>query len=94
MTKITRYIHVEGKVQGVGYRATLRALARKSGVNGWVRNLPDGSVETVIQGDEETITKMHKWCAIGSTGAEVANINSKDLVEYVEDYNDFKIIYE
>lgn len=93
MVQSTKYIHVEGTVQGVGYRATLRALAGKLGVTGWVRNLPDGSVETVIQGDAAIINQVHNWCKTGSSGTIVTNMHTKDLVEYVEDYKNFKIIY-
>ncbi|HWQ68327.1 MAG TPA: acylphosphatase [Methanospirillum sp.] len=53
-------IHIisEGRVQGVGYRMFVLNLARRNQVAGWVRNLPDGRVESVIEGDDERVDAM------------------------------------
>lgn len=93
MEKVTKYIHVFGKVQGVGYRATLRALAYKTSITGWVRNLPDGSVEAVLQGHPDIIKKVLSWCHQGPKQATIDNILVRDLEEYVEEYKDFQITY-
>jgi len=53
-----RRIVVEGRVQGVGYRMFVRDLAAMFHLNGWVKNRPDGTVEAVIEGEEEVVREM------------------------------------
>ncbi len=65
------HVRVEGKVQGVYYRAHARDKATRLGVTGWVRNLPDGSVEVVIEGNEPSVRAMLEWCRNGPARAEV-----------------------
>jgi len=64
-------IQVRGRVQGVFFRAEARARAESLGVAGWIRNLPDGSVEAVFEGENERVESMVGWCRRGPTGAEV-----------------------
>ncbi len=52
---VSRRVIYSGRVQGVGFRATARALARRAGVTGWVRNLPDRRVELVVEGEPEAV---------------------------------------
>ncbi len=52
---IARRAIVSGRVQGVGFRFFARRAAREAGVKGWVRNLPDGNVETLAEGEEEAV---------------------------------------
>jgi acylphosphatase len=72
------HVYVSGKVQGVYYRATTREQARDRGVDGWVRNLDDGRVEAVFEGDEASVESMVEWCHTGSPRAEVEGVE----VEY------------
>ncbi len=65
---------VSGLVQGVGFRYSLRDLAEREGVQGWVRNLPDGRVEAVLEGDEEAVRRLVGWCYSGPPGARVWNV--------------------
>ncbi len=62
---------VHGMVQGVGYRYTMRMIARDTGVAGWVRNLRDGSVEAEIEGTPEQVDEVLAWMAQGPPGAQV-----------------------
>lgn len=62
---------VHGMVQGVGYRYTMRMVARDAGVAGWVRNLRDGSVEAEIEGTPEQVDEVLAWMAHGPPGAHV-----------------------
>lgn len=54
-----RRFQFHGHVQGVGFRYTTRQIARRFPVTGYVRNLPDGTVELVVEGDEDVVTQMH-----------------------------------
>lgn len=62
---------VTGRVQGVGYRFFAERTARELGVRGWVRNLPDGSVETVAEGEEGAILRFFERLREGPRGAQV-----------------------
>lgn len=53
MTRVRVYLFIEGKVQGVFFRQTLRNLARSLSLTGWVRNMPDGRIEAVAEGEKE-----------------------------------------
>ncbi|MEM7715316.1 MAG: acylphosphatase [Cyanobacteria bacterium P01_A01_bin.68] len=69
-----------GKVQGVGYRYSTMNEAKRLGLNGWVRNLPDSRVEAVFEGESEVVEKMIRWCHQGPIAAVVKDV----LVEYSE----------
>lgn len=76
--KIRIHLFVSGKVQGVYFRNNTRIVAIKFGVKGWVRNVEDGRVESVLEGDEESVTAVLKWCHIGPPNAVVDDVK----VEY------------
>lgn len=65
---------VSGRVQGVFFRATCAAEARRRGLGGWVRNLPDGRVEAVFEGPEEAVDAMVAWCRRGPELARVDEV--------------------
>ncbi len=56
---------LRGRVQGVWFRASTREEARRLGLTGWVRNLPDGRVEFVAEGDEAALDQLLSWCRRG-----------------------------
>ncbi len=68
---------VSGRVQGVFFRATCAELARRVGVGGWVRNLPDGRVEGVFEGAPEQVDAMVEWCRRGPPGARVDDVQAE-----------------
>jgi len=72
----TRTVHVriEGRVQGVGFRAFVEARALEQGLVGWVRNRRDGSVEAVLQGAAETVEEMLELCRQGPPAAAVTQV--------------------
>ena len=76
-------LRITGRVQGVWYRGATEAEARRLGVDGWVRNLPDGSVEALVQGEPAAVRALVAWCRTGPSGARVA-----DVVEQVEPSGD------
>jgi len=79
------HVFVSGKVQGVYFRATTREEARERGVTGWVRNLDDGRVEAVFEGDENDVEEMVEFCHDGSPAAEVEDVE----VEWEEATGEF-----
>lgn len=64
-------IRVEGRVQGVAFRASARREALRAGVRGWVRNLPDGRVEAALYGEPEAVRRVIDFCRTGPPGARV-----------------------
>ena len=70
------HIMIKGFVQGVGYRKWARKEAQKAGITGWIRNLPDGSVEALLQGDKDTIEKLLNLYKKGPFLSEVEDIDT------------------
>ncbi len=71
-------VMIRGRVQGVGYRAWAEVTALELGVEGWVRNCRDGSVEAVLAGSEEVVLTMIELCRNGPPGAHVAAIDQRE----------------
>jgi acylphosphatase len=67
---------VRGRVQGVGFRASCARRARDMGLAGWVRNLPDGSVEAVFEGDDDQVDAITAWCGRGPSMAKVEGVET------------------
>ena len=63
-----------GGVQGVGFRYTACDAARRLGVAGWVRNLPDGTVEAVAEGSPAAVAAFAAWCRQGPSMARVTRV--------------------
>lgn len=68
------HLWLSGRVQGVVFRDSAREVAEELGVGGWVRNLPDGRVEVVIEGPPEDVGEMVDWCRHGPPGAYVQDV--------------------
>ncbi len=75
MSTIRRRVLISGMVQGVFFRAYTRDAARRAGVSGWVRNLPDGRVEAVFEGPTESVQTVIQWCHLGSPGSRVEGVD-------------------
>jgi acylphosphatase len=82
---ITVRLEITGRVQGVGFRESMRAVAQALEVNGWVRNREDGNVEAVLQGAESDVERLVAWCHNGPPGANVKYVNAS-LVENSETF--------
>ncbi|WP_254274103.1 acylphosphatase [Haloarcula marina] len=78
MSRKRVHVYVTGRVQGVYYRATTRDTAREHGVDGWVKNLDDGRVEAVFEGDPDAVDEMVEFCYDGSTRANVTDVEIHD----------------
>ena len=77
---------IEGRVQGVYFRAAMCNEAQKLGLTGWVMNCPDGSVQAVAEGSRAPLDRLIAWCHQGPSGARVAKVN----VEWQEPRNNFR----
>ncbi len=77
MAVIQVHVYVSGMVQGVFFRASTRDVAQKLGLAGWVRNLSDGRVEAVFEGDSEKIDKIIEWCHRGPEYAQVSTVETE-----------------
>jgi acylphosphatase len=75
---MTRRIRVGGRVQGVGFRASLQHEARRAGVTGWVRNRADGTVEALLHGAPEAVESLIAWARRGPPGARVSRLLDDD----------------
>jgi acylphosphatase len=69
---------VHGLVQGVFFRDSVRRLAQRERVSGWVRNRPDGAVEAVFEGEAEAVERLVGFCSRGPRGARVERIERFD----------------
>lgn len=74
MASVRAHVTISGMVQGVFFRASTHEAAKKFGLSGWVRNLPDGRVEAVFEGEEEKVREMVDWCGRGPPSAEVSGV--------------------
>jgi acylphosphatase len=80
MEMICRVV-IRGQVQGVGFRAWAEITALELGIEGWVRNRRDGSVEAVLAGSEEAVLTMVESCHDGPPGANVSAVDQTDAAE-------------
>lgn len=85
MKIISVRLEVSGRVQGVGYRDSMRMVAQALDVRGWVRNLADGNVEALLQGEELMVERLIAWCHNGPPGASVRFVQA-DLIDTSEQY--------
>jgi len=72
------HIFVSGRVQGVFYRAETKNNASRLNLTGWVRNLPDGRVEAVIEGKEDNVNALINWCSKGPGFASVTETEVRE----------------
>ncbi len=74
---VRAHVLISGLVQGVFFRAHAREEAQRLGLAGWVRNLRDGRVETLIEGDRSAVEAMIRWCRKGPASAVVKEVNTQ-----------------
>lgn len=74
--RIRRRVVVSGRVQGVAFRAATRRQAAAAGLCGWVRNLADGRVEAVFEGEPKLVAALLAWCREGPGHARVDHVAS------------------
>ena len=78
---------ISGQVQGVFYRAGTKNFAKSLGISGWVRNLPDGKVETTAYGSREQLEQFESWLWQGPPTAQITGVRAEEVpVENIEDF--------
>ena len=91
--KISVQLLVIGKVQGVYFRYNLQLIAKKNSVVGWVRNLPDGRVEALLEGNKDDVDKVIAWSQMGPENARVDDVKTDNL-QYEGKFRDFVIQHD
>ena len=86
------HAYVSGRVQGVFFRSMLADIAESLGVTGWVRNLPDGRVETILEGEKSSVEKVIQFCKRGPSGAYVSDVDI-NWEEARGEFPNFKILH-
>ena len=90
--KARAHVLVGGRVQGVFFRSATQSEAWRWNVKGWVRNLPDGRVEAVFEGEREAVVKLIEFCQRGPPGARVKKVDVS-WENYTGEFKDFRIRY-
>ncbi len=92
MEYLRAQVIIHGLVQGVWFRASTREEAMRIGVGGWVRNLPDGTVQALFEGEKKKVEEIIGWCYKGPPGARVSKV---DIFWefYTGEYKQFDIRY-
>ena len=90
MEKVRVGVHIAGLVQGVYFRYSTQRRAQELGVKGWVRNLMDGSVECLLEGERDTVEDLIRWLHHGPPGARVDHVTTQKE-EYRGDSEGFSI---
>ena len=85
-------LFVTGKVQGVFFRQTLKVMAKKNNIFGWVKNLKDGRVESVLEGDEEKINKLIEWAHNGPANSRVECVEVQNE-KFLAEFSKFDVLY-
>ena len=78
--RVSRRFLITGRVQGVGFRFFAERSARREGLHGWVRNLPDGRVEAAAEGESEALDRFEGQLRQGPRGARVDHVEVEDTV--------------
>ena len=92
MTEYLRlHVFISGKVQGVYYRQNTTTRAQELNISGWIRNLKNGKVEAVFEGEKSNVNKLLEWCYSGPKNAIVSNI---EIVNepFKKEYPNFQIL--
>ena len=92
MAKQRIHLFIKGKVQGVFFRQTTKVMAEKKSVTGWVKNLHDGRVEAVLEGNDMDVSEVVEWCHAGPANAAVDDV---EIIteQYKGEFSKFDILY-
>jgi len=90
--RVRAHVLVTGRVQGVFFRTETQDEAMRHNVAGWVRNLPDGRVEAVFEGEKENVDRLIEFCRRGPPGARVTRVDVS-WEDYTGEFKGFRIRY-
>ncbi len=86
------HLLIKGRVQGVYFRQTMMETAEKNNVLGWVQNLPDNQVESILEGNNSNVDAVIEWAHFGPAGAVVDELKISEE-NYVGEFSEFEIRY-
>ena len=89
--RVARRYLISGRVQGVGFRYFAKDVADREGVTGWVRNLPDGRVEALVEGEQDAVTRVERLLWQGPGGARVSAVAVDDTEPASGAYHEFSV---
>ncbi len=90
--RVRAHLRIYGRVQGVFFRSSMRRRATELGLTGWVRNLPDGSVEAVVEGPKDRVDELIRWAHRGPPLARVDRVEVR-WERVTREFEDFSIVY-
>ena len=90
--KVRAHAIISGRVQGVFFRVETKRAADRIGAFGWVRNLRDGTVEAVFEGEQDRVNAVLEWCKEGPPHAQVSNVDVS-WNDYTGEFKAFEITY-
>ena len=93
MSKQRVRLFVSGKVQGVFFRQALKVMAIKNNVTGWVRNLDDGRVEALLDGDIDGVNTVIEWAHGGPANSRVDDVEIRNE-GFKDEFTDFEVLYQ
>ena len=86
------HLFVSGRVQGVFFRQSLKVIAKKNNVLGWVRNLTDERVEAILEGNSKSVNSVIDWAKTGPANSRVDNIEISNE-EFKNEFSTFEVLY-
>jgi acylphosphatase len=92
MAKVRAHVFISGRVQGIFFRQNTKQKAESHGVTGWVRNLDDGRVEAVFEGEEEDVKALLDFCRKGPRGAVITNVDVA-FERFAGEFRNFRVTY-
>jgi len=92
LSKQRVHLFVKGKVQGVFFRQALKVMAKKKNVFGCVKNLKDGRVEAILEGEDVNVSSLVEWCHAGPANARVEDVEIRNE-KYKGEFSKFEVLY-
>ena len=92
MAKMRVHLFIKGKVQGVFFRQAMKVTAKKNNATGWVKNLKDGRVEAIIEGEDLDVSNVVEWCHAGPANARVEDVEIRNE-KFKGEFEKFEVLY-